>query len=182
MSRSTPVPNSLEAALRTQALGYPETVEEFPWGERVVKVRGKIFIFMRAIGTQLSFSMKLPRSAAEALELGYVEPTGYGLGKHGWVTAAVDLTREVPAEMFSAWLEESYRAVAPKAVVACLDAAGGAAAVVQAARDHSTRPATSPPAKPRPAPAKKRAAAKKQATTSKRARTKVTARAKPKRR
>ena len=31
-----------EAALRKVALGYPEAHEDFPWGERVIKVKGKV--------------------------------------------------------------------------------------------------------------------------------------------
>jgi hypothetical protein len=35
-----------EAALRAHALGYPGAREEFPWGDRVVKVAKKVFVFM----------------------------------------------------------------------------------------------------------------------------------------
>jgi predicted DNA-binding protein (MmcQ/YjbR family) len=115
-------PRSLAGALRKRALALPETTEDFPWGERAIKVRGKAFLFLRAEGTTVSFSVKLPRSAAEALELPYVEPTHYGLGKHGWVTAIVDASRDAPLATFEAWLTESYRAVAPKRLVAQLDA------------------------------------------------------------
>lgn len=107
-------PKSLAGRLRAYALSFPEAIEDFPWGERAIKVRSKAFLFMRAEGTTLSFSVKLPESAADALELPNVEPTGYGLGKHGWVTAKVDAGRDAPAETFEAWLEESYVAVAPK--------------------------------------------------------------------
>jgi predicted DNA-binding protein (MmcQ/YjbR family) len=123
MSPSKPVPGSLEAVLRDHALRYPETAEEFPWGERAIKVKGKAFLFLRADAGTVSFSVKLPRSAAEALELPYAEPTHYGLGKHGWVTLTVDRAREAPVSSFKAWVEESYRSVAPKRVVALLDEA-----------------------------------------------------------
>ena len=103
------------------ALGYPATTEDFPWGERAIKVGGKAFLFMRAEGGTVSFSVKLPRSGAEALEESFTEPTHYGLGKHGWVTASVDSTRDVPLELFRDWIEESYRTVAPKRVIAQLD-------------------------------------------------------------
>jgi hypothetical protein len=89
-------------------------------------VRGKAFLFLRAEAGTVSFSVKLPHSAAEALELPYVEPTHYGLGKHGWVTATVDGGREAPLETFRSWLDESFRAVAPKRVVAQLDASSAA--------------------------------------------------------
>ena len=120
MSLAPPDPRSLEGTLRGWALAYPSTTEEFPWGERAIKVAGKTFLFLRATGTTVSFSVKLPRSAAEALELPYVESTGYGLGRAGWVTATVDAGRDTPLETFRSWLDESFRAVAPKRVVAAL--------------------------------------------------------------
>jgi predicted DNA-binding protein (MmcQ/YjbR family) len=121
MPRTALHPRSLEGKLRAWALAYPGVTEEFPWGERAFKVGGKVFLFLGRNGQAASFSMKLPRSAAEALELGYVEPTHYGLGKHGWVTATVETDREAPLELFQAWLEESFRAVAPKKVIAEMD-------------------------------------------------------------
>jgi predicted DNA-binding protein (MmcQ/YjbR family) len=121
MALKPPDPRSLEGVLRKRALAFPEATEDFPWGERAIKVRGKAFLFLRGEGTTVSFSVKLPQSAADALELSYVEPTHYGLGKHGWVTATVDAAREAPVETFAAWLTESYRAVAPKKLAAALD-------------------------------------------------------------
>ena len=114
-------PRSLAGRLRAAALAFPETTEDFPWGERACKVRGKVFLFLHTEGSGVRFSVKLPHSSVEALELPNVEPTGYGLGKHGWVTADVDATRDAPVETFEAWLAESYRAVAPKGVLAKLD-------------------------------------------------------------
>jgi len=52
----------LEADLRAFALKYPETHEDFPWGERAIKVRGKVFLFMRAADDEVSISVKLPHS------------------------------------------------------------------------------------------------------------------------
>jgi predicted DNA-binding protein (MmcQ/YjbR family) len=111
-------PRSLAGKLRARALTFPEATEDFPWGERAIKVRGKAFLFLRAEDAAVSFSVKLPHSSAEALELSGVEPTGYGLGKHGWVTAVVDGGRNAPLAIFEGWLEESYAAVAPKRLAA----------------------------------------------------------------
>lgn len=48
------------------------------------------------------------------------EPSGYGLGGAGWVT--VPLTGAAPAaEVLCDWVEESYRVVAPKRLIAELD-------------------------------------------------------------
>src|SRR3954471_15465163 len=102
MALKLPDPRSLEGVLRKRALAFPEATEDFPWGERAIKVRGKAFLFLRAEGDAVSFSVKLPHAAAEALELPNVEPTGYGLGKHGWVTVVADGGRNAPVTTFEA--------------------------------------------------------------------------------
>src|SRR5438045_1961247 len=37
-------------ALRKFALSHPQAAEDFPWGERTIKVRGKIFVFLSEDG------------------------------------------------------------------------------------------------------------------------------------
>jgi len=107
--------SAAEAILRTFALAYPETREEFPWGERVVKVRKKVFVFMgQDDDGGFGLTVKLPDTGAFALSLRFVEPTGYGLGKSGWVTAHFARGEKPPVAMLKEWIEESYRAVAPK--------------------------------------------------------------------
>jgi predicted DNA-binding protein (MmcQ/YjbR family) len=111
------------AELRSFALGFPEAVEEFPWDEPVVKVRKKIFVFMGSApnDTRVGISVKLPQSGAEALSFPWCEPTGYGLGKAGWVSVHVP-PEGCPTELLMDWIEESYRTVAPKTLVKQLDA------------------------------------------------------------
>jgi predicted DNA-binding protein (MmcQ/YjbR family) len=115
---------SIESELREFALAYPETTEDFPWGERAIKVKGKAFIFMRVTEEEISFSVKLPQSRDMAVDLPWAEPTHYGLGKHGWVTAKL-APKDVPVDMIKAWIDESFRAVAPKTLVKKMDAARG---------------------------------------------------------
>lgn len=107
------------AALQAFALTFPEATLEHPWGENVVKVKGKIFVFLGMDTTDGSFglSVKLPGSAHVALELPFTKPTGYGLGKAGWVSARFSAKDDVPVPLLMAWIEESYRAVAPKTLV-----------------------------------------------------------------
>jgi predicted DNA-binding protein (MmcQ/YjbR family) len=112
-----------EQALRARALTFPETTEEFPWGERAIKVRGKVFLFMYGADGELKLSVKLPHSADAALLLPFCSPTGYGLGKSGWVSAHFGKKDSPPLGLLCDWLEESYRAVAPKRIAAQLDAA-----------------------------------------------------------
>jgi len=62
-----------EAALRTFALKFPGAREEFPWGERVVKVGKKVFVFMGAADDGgFGLSVKLPESGPMALLLPFV--------------------------------------------------------------------------------------------------------------
>lgn len=119
MSRKV-APGSPEGLLRQHALSYPEAREDFPWGERVVKVRGKVFVFLGRPEEGLSLSVKLPGSATLALDLPFASPTAYGLGKSGWVTASFPAGRKPPLALLKQWIDESYRAVAPKKLVAQL--------------------------------------------------------------
>ena len=64
MSESKSLDNPYELSLREFALGYPGTHEDFPWGHRVIKVKGKAFIFMGNEKGGLGLSVKLPHSNA----------------------------------------------------------------------------------------------------------------------
>lgn len=110
--------NPHEAALRAYALSQPEATEHFPWGHRAIKVRGKAFVFMSNDEPGLSLSVKLPASSEGALQFPFAEPTHYGLGRSGWVTASFGPRDEPPLEMLRSWIDESYRAVAPKRLLA----------------------------------------------------------------
>ena len=118
--------NRHEASLRKFALAFPETVEEFPWGHRAFKVKKKTFLFLAADESGLSLSVKLPESRGVALTLPFAQPTGYGLGKSGWVTASFPKGpkgakgRKPPLDLLKEWIEESYRAIAPRKLVAKL--------------------------------------------------------------
>ena len=116
-------PKKIENELRAHAMRYPGVTEDFPWGERAIKINGKAFIFMRADGDGISLSVKLPQSRDMAVDFPWAEPTHYGLGKHGWVTAKFDSKAKPPIDLIKAWIDESFRAVAPKKVVAAWDAA-----------------------------------------------------------
>jgi predicted DNA-binding protein (MmcQ/YjbR family) len=106
------------AQLRRFALSLPEAFEDHPWGESVAKVRGKIFVFLGEDGSK-RITVKLVESHEHALAIEGAAPTGYGLGKAGWVTVPFV---DVPIDVARDWIEESYRIVAPKRLVAQLDA------------------------------------------------------------
>jgi predicted DNA-binding protein (MmcQ/YjbR family) len=103
-------------ALRAAAMAYPETVEDFPWGHPAYKVAGKkMFVSLGEYETGvLSVSMKLPYRSEEALKLKYAKPTDYGLGRSGWVTFTFGPKAKAPLAKLGDYLDESWRAVAPK--------------------------------------------------------------------
>ncbi|MFL6232940.1 MAG: MmcQ/YjbR family DNA-binding protein [Thermoanaerobaculia bacterium] len=109
-----------ESRLRELALAFPEVYEELPWGHRAMKVRKKAFAFIALDEEGLSLSLKLPASGVMALALPFASPTGYGLGKSGWVTCRFAEGDEIPFELLAEWLDESYRAIAPKKLAAKL--------------------------------------------------------------
>jgi len=110
-----------EAALTAFALKYPGATEDHPWDHIAVKVKGKMFLILGGTDEQLSVTAKLPSSGRMALALPFASPTGYGLGKSGWVTAQFAPADAVPVDRLCEWVDESYRAVAPKKLVAELD-------------------------------------------------------------
>jgi predicted DNA-binding protein (MmcQ/YjbR family) len=111
--------DSLELELRDYAMTFPETTEDHPWGHRAIKVKGKSFLFLGGDKDkkELSLSVKLPSSRDVALDLPFAEPTGYGLGKSGWVSARFAKVSDVPLDLLKGWIGESYRAIAPKKLV-----------------------------------------------------------------
>jgi predicted DNA-binding protein (MmcQ/YjbR family) len=148
MARRTSPGSHAIAELRARALGYPETTEDRPWGHPAFKVRGKAFLFLGEDEAELSLSLKLGAAHDLALGFPFAQPTAYGLGKSGWVTARFGPGETPPLELLLAWLDESYRLIAPKRVVAAL--AGGPTA----------RPSPSAPRAPRPALTASRRAAR----------------------
>jgi predicted DNA-binding protein (MmcQ/YjbR family) len=107
--------------LRKYAFALPEAYEDHPWGESVAKVRKKVFVFFGSGDSELpqGMSVKLRESHPLVLAQPGASPTGYGLGAAGWVT--IRISADMPFAMLREWIDESYRAVAPRKLVAQLD-------------------------------------------------------------
>ncbi len=113
--------SGLAAAARAFAFGLPEAREDHPWGDSVAKVGKKVFAFFGVGETDgaFGFTVKLRDSHEEAMAFEWVVPAGYGLDRGGWVSATAP--DDAPIEMIAGWIEESYRLVAPKRLVAQLE-------------------------------------------------------------
>ena len=102
-------------ALKKHAAAKPGAWEDHPWGETVYKIGKKVFVFLGNPEGGYGMSCKLPDSAEAAITMfGWAEPTGYGLGKAGWVSASFAAGDDVPVDLLRQWIDESYAAIAPK--------------------------------------------------------------------
>jgi predicted DNA-binding protein (MmcQ/YjbR family) len=109
--------------LRAWGLSLPGAHRKAPWPEHDdLAVKDKTFAYLPTKGQPFSLSVKLPYTGYEALQLPFAEPTGYGLGKSGWVSFTPSEDQIPDVEQLKAWVEESYRAQAPKTLVKQLDA------------------------------------------------------------
>ncbi|HMC51236.1 MAG TPA: MmcQ/YjbR family DNA-binding protein [Acidimicrobiales bacterium] len=84
-------------------------------GEPTFRVNGKNFIFTNPEASMIS--VKLPKEEATAVVAtdARVEPTGYGLGRHGWISVTIprDSGNKQWREI-EEWVRTSYTLVAPK--------------------------------------------------------------------
>ena len=117
--------NAFVAELRAFGLALPGAHSKAPWPEHDdLAVNDKTFAYLPAAGAErFSLSVKLPYTGEVALDLPFAQPTAYGLGRSGWVSFNPD-DDDIPAiDQLKEWVEESYRAQAPKRLVKALDAA-----------------------------------------------------------
>jgi predicted DNA-binding protein (MmcQ/YjbR family) len=118
-------PEALMDALREFGLAYPEAHSKRPWpGHDDLAVRDKTFAYLSAVGEPFSVSVKLPYTGEVVLGLPFAKPTAYGLGKSGWVTLEPGEGEMPSLDQLKEWVDESYRAQAPRRLVKELDARG----------------------------------------------------------
>lgn len=99
------------------ALSLPGASEHHPWGDIAIKVKGKSFVFLSGgrSGTACAITAKLPESGEAVLSIHeFASPAGYNLGKSGWVSAEFPAGEDAPVDLLKSWIDESYRAIAPK--------------------------------------------------------------------
>jgi len=110
-------------ALRAFGLGLPGAHSKSPWPDHDdLAVNDKTFAYLPFAGGAFTLSCKLPYTGFEALRLPFAEPTGYGLGKSGWVSFNPKEADIPDIEQLKEWVEESYRAQAPGKLVKEYDA------------------------------------------------------------
>ena len=114
--------------IRAYGLTYPGAHLKSPWPDHLdLAVKDKTFAYLSLEGQPIGVGVKLPISNEKALMLPGAQPTGYGLGKSGWVSVQFADGEVPPLDLIKDWLEESYRAQAPKSLIKELDAKRGGA-------------------------------------------------------
>lgn len=145
MARGKSASDKVLKELREFGLKYPGAHTKSPWpGHLDLAVNDKTFAYLSIEGQPFSIGCKLPHSSSVALMFPFAKPTGYGLGKSGWVTATFAEGEDLPTALFKEWIDESYRAQAPKKLVKSLGEATPARGPTS-----TKKPAKKPPAKKR---------------------------------
>jgi predicted DNA-binding protein (MmcQ/YjbR family) len=84
-------------------------------GEPTFRVNDKTFVFTNPEASGITVKLSKEEAAAVVASDGHAEPTGYGLGRHGWVS--IDLAGRVSEQRWrevEEWVRTSYTLVAPK--------------------------------------------------------------------
>jgi hypothetical protein len=104
-------------ALRKMAMRCPQAEEGIACKGtalecRTIKARNKAFL------RKTELRLKLGDSLAEAAKLAAKEPDRYQAGPGGWVKVTFSAAQPPPLDVLKRWIDESYRLLAPKQLVA----------------------------------------------------------------
>ena len=125
--RTTTPTRATPARLREIALSLPGTIEGNSCNKAAFKAGSKNFFFLgEGAGPgagSFTIMLKLTETAslAEVEELRASSTGEFSVGKNGWLSGEFARGEGPPAKTFQAWIEESFRALAPKKLVAELD-------------------------------------------------------------
>jgi len=100
------------------ALKFPETEAGTSCNKTAYKARGKSFLFVGADADTWNAMFKPGDSKAEFQSLAIQDPNRYSLGKTGWATLTFSHKEAPKSADLKRWIEESFRQIAPKKLVA----------------------------------------------------------------
>ena len=146
MTRQRTTANETLQIWRKAALRYPEAQEGTSCDRSAFKARDKAFLFMGAEDHSCNAMVKLRESLEEAARLATREPDHYKVGSTGWVTVTFEHGESPPPGLLEGWIDESYRALAHKQLVAMLPERGlpaGAKASTKASASARTKTSAS---------------------------------------
>lgn len=115
MSRNIP------EEIRKLATAYPDLTEGTSCAKVAFKVKGKSFVFVEQKDGEWNAMVKLDASLADAKARQKKQPNNISVGNHGWTTLKFKNGKGPPKTVLRRWIDESFRLLAPKKVVAELD-------------------------------------------------------------
>lgn len=118
MNRDELVESPSMAAIRKIALSYPEVEEGTSCVNRAFKVRTKTFVFLGMNQDSYNVRLKLKDSLDDASEREKKSPDHFSVGAHGWTLVTFPHSKRPPKGLMERWIDESFRLLAPKSVVA----------------------------------------------------------------
>jgi hypothetical protein len=109
--------------LQAHAMTYPEVSESPSCVNRSFKARKKGFLFLGEKDTgALRLMVKLSSGVESAKAVAEVNPDSWSVKGPGWITGNFTDDEAPPVDVMTGWIDESYRLLAPKTLVAELDA------------------------------------------------------------
>ena len=103
-------------------LSLPEVEEGLAFDKVAFKAGKKNFLFMSNDGDGYNVKLKLKDSLEEAQEQSSGHAGTIYVGSNGWVELEFPHGKSSPQSVLVPWIEESYRLLVPKKIVAKLDA------------------------------------------------------------
>jgi len=109
-------------ALQAIASSYPEVSESPSCVNRSFKARKKSFLFLgEKSGGLLRLMVKLDAGIESAEEVAEQHRGEWKVDGPGWITGNFTEATAPPIDTMAAWIDESFRLLAPKTLVAQLD-------------------------------------------------------------
>ena len=116
-----PISNPVKWIQKT-ALSLPEVEEGSVCDKVAFKAGKKNFLFMGSDGDGYNVKLKLKDSLGEAQEQSSGQAGSIHVGSNGWVELEFPHGQSLPQSVLVRCIEESYRLLVPKKLVAKLDA------------------------------------------------------------
>ena len=108
--------------IRAIALSYPSSIESTSCNKAAFKAGTKSFVFLGEQDGGWNLMVKLGESLAEAGVMAEKKPDNFSVGKHGWTTLRFATGKGPAKKLLKNWIDESFRLLAPKKLIAELDA------------------------------------------------------------
>lgn len=115
--------SDIARALEDFAMAFPEASNSPSCVNRSFKARKKGFMFLGEKDTGvLRLMVKLDSGVPSAKAVAEANPDGWSVNGPGWITGNFTDDEAPPLDVMTGWIAESYRLLAPKTLVAELDA------------------------------------------------------------